>query len=280
MACSRLFKDLITVFIFIFLLSIFVLFVSNVLDDSYCSIIIFNFILNIVFLILFLICLVTIYKFLSEDNTSRFNIMAFYYSLHITVGIFNARLNLMDNFPLTLGLACLHYSESLSDNFSDIGYSSINDHLGVFFFNFYLSQHLENEPIPFLRNLVCLDSQQLVATFTNKPLMLKECLLEYNRQKMDAIVDSHNTLVTIVNYVIERAKSELDIDLLEKYNHDQWLTVYINNLASNPIVINGTKYIIHHDSQLNISYLVNEIDLLTFEHGLQQMKDASAILDQ
>lgn len=252
----------------------------NLLEDSNCSIIILNFLLNILSLILFLICFVTIYKYLNNiDNTYRFSQMGFFYSSYITFGIFSTSSEIIANFPMAASLFSIYYPGSLSDNYPDIGYTTITDDLGIFLFNHYLYQHLENEPISFLSNLVSLDLDKLIPTFANNHNMLKECLLEYNNQKDEAIRDSHNTLVSIVSSVIERANLELNIDLLERHTQDGWLDVYIKNLECNPVVIDGSKYLIFYDNQLNISYLANESDYYTFKYALEQMNKADFLMD-
>lgn len=147
------------------------------------------------------------------------------------------------------------------------------------FFDFYLHQHLTNEPMSFMRNLVVLDSNTLVETFAHDHQMLKDCILEYNNQKYEAIRDSHATLVSLVNSVVERVQVELNINLLELHSIDNWIEVYIRNLEEVPRNVAGCKYNIYYDSQLNISYLANQTDYLTFDHGIKQMNIADKILD-
>lgn len=109
--------------------------------------------------------------------------------------------------------------------------------------------------------------------------MLKDCILEYNAQKKAAIIESYNTLDSIINNVVERAMSELNINLLESHSISEWLQVYIRNLQDNPISINGTVYIVKHDSELGIPYLVDKVDFETFNFGLQEMVAVDAKLD-
>lgn len=275
-------KNVITTFFFIHLLSIFAVSLTNpeFLGYSHYSEIFLD-AFNILFSIFFLTCTYYLYKFLKSDHPSFVNIAALYYSIYITTGIFFCLLN-MGNYPLTLGLASHHYpdaSDSFHNTFHDMGYQSITDDMGIILFNHYLYQHLENEPMWFLPHLVCLEQDQVIVTFANNQDMLKDCILEYNTQKKAAILDSYNTLDSIVKSVVERASSELNIDLLQRHSINEWLDVYIRNLQDNPIFIEGTKYIIKYDDELGIPYLVDIINFDTFQFGFQQMVAADARMD-
>ena len=172
-----------------------------------------------------------------------------------------------------------NYLNTLEGTFSDMGFINVSDHMGTVFFDFYLYQHLTNEPMTFMRDLVVFDSDRLVETFANDHQKLKDCILEYNRQKYEAIRDSHATLVSLVKSVVERAQVELNINLLELHTIDKWVELFIRNLAEVPRNIDGCTYKIYYESELNISYLANETDYLTFEYGIKQMNIADNILD-
>lgn len=215
-------KIVITTFIFIFLLSILVFSLINpsfLGYTHYSEIILDSF--TVLIGILFPICTYRIYKFLNSDSPWYFNIIALYYSIHITIFyIYNAFFTIK-GYPLILSLASSHYpnaGDSFHNTFHDMGYCSITDDMGIILFNHYLYQHLDNEPMFFLPQLVCLDEEKVIGTFANDHNMLKDCILEYNAQKRDAILDSYNTLESIVNNVVERARSELNINLLERHS--------------------------------------------------------------
>lgn len=131
----------------------------------------------------------------------------------------------------------------------------------------------------FLRHLVVLSEDQVISTYANNPDILKDCILEYNTQKKAAILDSCSTLNSVVNSVVERAMSELNINLLERHNINEWQEVYIRYLQDNPITIDGTKYIVKFDSELGIRYLVDMSGFDTFEYGYEQMVAGNARLD-
>lgn len=239
---------------------------------------------NVFSIIFLLTCIHRLYQFLTPIYPWYMNILALYYSIYIVTGIYNA-FSYIEGYPLLI-LSCsmsAHYSEDVSNSFqetfNDMAYNSITDNMGVLLFNHYLYQHLENEPMWFLRHLVVLSEDQVISTFADNPDILKDCIWEYNTQKKAAILDSCSTLNSVVNSVVERAMSELNIDLLERHNIYEWQEVYIRYLQDNPITIDGTKYIVKFDSELGIRYLVDMSGFDTFEYGYEQMVAGNARLD-
>lgn len=103
-------------------------------------------------------CIYQLYKLLKSDCPWYYNIPALYYSIYITTGVFHVFISMLGS-PSIL-ICALQYYPDASDNFHstfhDIGYNSITDNMGIIFFNHYLYQHLENQPMLFLPNLVSL----------------------------------------------------------------------------------------------------------------------------
>jgi len=274
-------KIIITTLISIWLLSILVVSLANPYllgYTNYYDIIIDFF--NVLSIIFFLTCIYYIYKFLNSYSPSYYNITALFFSIYIAQGIYNAFF-IIKGYPLILTLAD-HYrdaSDSFYDTFHDMGYNRITDDMGIILFNHYLYQHLENEPMLFLPHLVSLPEDQWVSTFAANQDMLKDCILEYNAQKKAAILDSYHTLDSVINSVVERAMSELNINLLERHSTSEWLEVYIRNLQDNPISLNGTIYIVKYDSELGIPFLVDMASFETFNYGFNGMLVADQTLD-
>lgn len=104
-------------------------------------------------------------------------------------------------------------------------------------------------------------------------------ILEYNAQRKAAILDSNSTLESLVTSVVERARSELNIYLLERHSINEWLDVYYRSLHDNPISINGTNYIVRYDAELGVSYLTELVSFQTFTYGFQEMNNADATLN-
>lgn len=240
--------------------------------------------LHILFIIIYIvICIkfsLTFYNYLSNKLDIRsFDAQLFFFSLYLVSGSFNASLDIIANTPITLYIFNHNYLNTIKDNFSDIGFINVTDDMGIVFFDFYLYQHLTNEPMSFMRNLAVLNCDRFVEIFAHDHQMLKDCILEYNHQKYEAIRESHATLVSLVNSVVERVQVELNINLLELHSIDKWIEIYIQNLEEVPRIIDGCKYNIYYDSQLNISYLANQADYLTFDQGIKEMNIADNILD-
>lgn len=149
-------KFVITTWMFLWLLSILAFSLANPLWGStyYYDI---NIDSNVLFNIFFLTCIYCIYKFLKSNSPWYYNIEALYYSIYIATGIFKAFF-LIPGYPLILNLAhnFPDASDSFHNTFHDMAYDRITDDMGIILFNNYLYQHLENEPMTFLRNLVSL----------------------------------------------------------------------------------------------------------------------------
>lgn len=204
--------------IFIYLLIMFTVYLFNLNLNEF----IIDFLI-LLHLILFIACIYYIYKAIKSMNCKFcFYIFSLYYSIYISTGIFNA-FNFVEPYPLILSLAN-HYPEvidTFQDTFHDMGYASITDEMGIIMFNHYLFQHLDNEPLLFLPHLISLPREEVIATFADNHNLLQDCILEYKLQKRGAVADSHNLLTSIVNSVVERAMSELNINLLERHNVNQ-----------------------------------------------------------
>jgi hypothetical protein len=165
------------------------------------------------------------------------------------------------------------------DLFSDQGFISVTNEMGINFFQHYLSQHLDNTSPTFLSHLVALNSNVIISTFADDPQTLKNLIHTYNHQMSLEVQDSNNTLNSIVSSVIERAQSELNIDLLEKQSKEEWFNVYIEYLKETPMISNGHKYVIYFDERSQIPYIAEEVSHKTFQYGLGELKTADLVLD-
>jgi hypothetical protein len=163
--------------------------------------------------------------------------------------------------------------------FSDQGFISVTNQMGLNFFQHYLSQHLDNTSPTFLSHLVALDSDRIISTFADNPQDLKNLIQTYNHQMSLEVRSSNNTLDSIVSSVTERALSELNIDLLEKQSKEEWFNVYIEYLKETPMMSNGRKYVIYLDERSQIPYIAEERSHEAFKYGLRELNKADSVLD-